>query len=87
MKNNCVASVAAAKELEAFSFTRRLNKFKRELAPGMSLKVYPFTEDQSIDKKVRFAKIIHKYDNWALLQDEKGFKYGPTYHKLMEWGN
>ena len=87
MKNNCVASVAAAKELEAFNFTNRLNKFKREIAPGMSLKVYIFTDDQSIDKKVRLARIVQKYDNWVLLKDDKGLKYGPTYHKLLEWGN
>ena len=76
-----------ARDLDAMSFMKRLKKFKRDLVPGMTLKVYIFTDDQKIDRKVRLARIVEKYDNYVLLRDDRGFMYGPTYHKLLEWGN
>lgn len=71
----------------AISFRKRIEKFKNSLRPGMSLKVYPSTDNQTLDRKSRFAKIQEIYNNYVLLEDDNGFKYGPTYAKLLEWGN
>lgn len=72
---------------EATAFARQLKKFKDSIVPGMTFVVYLQTEDQKIDSKPRKAKVIEKHQNWLLLKDDKGFRYGPTYHKLMSWGN
>ena len=72
---------------EATAFARQLQKFKDSIAPGMTFTVYLETEDQKIDTKPRKARVIEKHPNWLLLKDDRGFRYGPTYHKLLSWGN
>ena len=74
-------------EAEATAFGKRIRKFRDSLVPGMSLTVYLVTGDQKIDTVPRKAKILKTYENWCLLQDDKGLKYGPTYFNLLAWGN
>ena len=76
------------KNANMMNFSHRIERFRDSLVPGMYLTVYLYTGDQDIDKKPRKAKVIRKYRDWVELQDENGFRYGPTYSKLLiDWGN
>lgn len=74
-------------EAEALAFGKRIEKFRKELIPGMTLKVHEHTGDTAVDDKTILAKVIKTYENWVLLEDDKGKKYGPTYYNLFAWGN
>ena len=71
----------------ALSFANRIKKFRESLIPGMTLKVHEHTGDVTVDSKVILARVIKIYENWVLLEDDKGKKYGPTYFNLFAWGN
>lgn len=73
--------------LEMTAFARRIEKFRAGLVPGMTLTVFLETGDKKVDNVPRKAKVVKVYENFCLLQDDKGLMYGPTYHKLIEWGN
>lgn len=82
-----VSNTTKEKYEQSMEFGRRIKKFKDSLVPGMSLKVHPSTDSPQFDSKVRLAKVVGIYGHYVHLQDDKGNNYGPTYAKLLEWGN
>ena len=82
-----VRTLRPEEQTEALAFSKRIKKFRESLIPGTTLKVHEHTGDTSIDEKVILARIIKVYENWVLLEDDKGKKYGPTYFNLFAWGN
>ena len=76
-----------SEEREALAFGKRIEKYRSELVPGMTLKVHEHTGDPAVDNKTILAKVLKVYNNWVLLEDDKGKKYGPTYYNLFSWGN
>ena len=73
--------------LQSIAFAKRIDKFRDSLCEGMYLTVYIYTGDQKVDCVPRKAKVLKTYKRWCLLEDEKGLKYGPNYHTLLQWGN
>ena len=82
-----VRKLRPSEEAEALAFSKRIEKFREELIPGMTLKVHEHTGDTAVDNKTIFAKVIKTYENWVVLEDDKGKNYGPTYYNLFAWGN
>ena len=54
---------------------------------GMEVPAFFQTGDKSVDEVRRKARVVRKFRNYCLLQDSKGFYFGPTYQKLATWIN